>query len=271
MRIVHFSDLHFGVFPSRLLSLPGKCLLGACNHLLRRRWHFAADRLSYLAARLPDLSPDLVICSGDLATIGIPEEFSLVRGWLKPILDWAGERFLFVPGNHDAYTQHQFAQEALAETFHELNQGRWQLPQLPVAIECQQTKIVLLDGTKPAPFWLSTGELSQAAGARLQEMLPEKRSAEERHLAVCHFPAFNQQGKPLGWRRRMQGAEILGRLLGENRLDALLCGHIHKPFTLRTSEKSLQICAGSLTLNKSFAIIDLLPGQEEIVCQHHSW
>lgn len=268
MRIVHFSDLHLGVFPPAILTLPGKCILGAANYWLRRRRHFQADLTARLAEQLPALAPDLVICTGDLATIGIPEEFALARKQLQPILDWAGERFVFVPGNHDAYVQDRLCQEALAETFHQLNSGRWQLSELPAILPCDDLRLLLINGARPVYPWLSCGSLSETVLARIDALLQEPRRPDETRLAVCHFPVFTQNGGTPGWRRGLQGGEDIRWLLRQHRLDALLCGHIHHPFIVALSNGALQVCAGSLTLNKTFALLDWRPDAPRLRCQH---
>ncbi len=268
MRIVHFSDPHFGVFPPDILSRPGKCLLGAANYWLRRRRHFQADMAARLAKQLPALAPDLVVCTGDLATVGIPEEFTLARKQLQPILDWAGERFVFVPGNHDAYVRDRLCQEALAETFQALNRGRWQLDQLPAVLFHDHVRLILIHAARPVPFWLSCGSLSENSLARLDALLQEPRRHAETRLAICHFPVFTRTGGTPGWRRGLQGGEGIRWHLLHNRLDALLCGHIHHPFVFTCPSQALQVCAGSLTLNGAFALIDVHTDSPIPRCQH---
>ena len=268
MRIVHFSDLHLGVFPPAILTLPGKCLLGAANYWLRRRRHFRVDLTARLAEQLPALAPDLVICTGDLATIGIPAEFALAQKLLQPILDWAGERFVFVPGNHDAYVQNHLCREALEQTFFQLNRGRWQLSELPAILPHGDAVLLLINGARPVCPWLSCGSLSETALARLDALLPEPRHPTETRLAVCHFPVFTPNGGTPGWRRGLHGGDGIRRLLRQHRLDALLCGHIHRQFIVALPNGAMQVCAGSLTLNTTFAVLDWSPDRPHLRCQH---
>ena len=148
--------------------------------------------ITRLAERLPALAPDLIICTGDLVNISIPEEFALAQKLLQPILDWAGERFLYVPGNHDAYVDDPRCREALEQTFFQLNSGRWQLSELPTTLQYDDIILLLINGTQPASFWLSNGILSEAEQARIDALMQEPCRPNEICPAVCHFRYWRQ-------------------------------------------------------------------------------
>ncbi|MGI6354196.1 MAG: metallophosphoesterase family protein [Lentisphaeria bacterium] len=266
MRIVHFSDLHLGVFPPSFSNLPAKCILGAANYWLRRRRHFWAEMITRLAERLPALAPDLIICTGDLVNISIPEEFALAQKLLQPILDWAGERFLYVPGNHDAYVDDPRCREALEQTFFQLNSGRWQLSELPTTLQYDDIILLLINGAQPASFWLSNGILSEAEQARIDALMQEPCRPNEICLAVCHFPVLAPSGNALGlgWLRGLDGSECIRKYMQQREIDALLCGHMHRPFTVINRSGAIQICPGSLTLNATFAMVDCVQGEPRL-------
>ncbi len=266
MRIVHFSDLHLGVFPPAIFSLPAKCLLGAANYWLRRRRHFRAEMITRLTEQLPALAPDLVICTGDLVNISIPEEFALARKLLQPILDWAGERFVYVPGNHDAYVDDPRCREALEQTFFHLNSGRRQLSELPTTLQYDDITLLLINGAQPASFWLSNGSLSETDQARIDTLLQEPRSSNETRLAVCHFPVLSSNGGTLGlgWLRGLRGGDCIRRHIQQGKIDALLCGHIHHSFTVTKPNGAIQVCPGSLTLKATFAVLDYAPDKPRL-------
>ncbi|HQC51705.1 MAG TPA: metallophosphoesterase [Lentisphaeria bacterium] len=266
MRIVHFSDLHLGVFPPAIFSLPAKCFLGAANYWLHRRRHFRPEMIARLAERLPALAPDLVICTGDLVNISIPEEFALARKQLQPILDWAGERFVYVPGNHDAYVDDPRCQEALEQTFFQLNSGRWQLSELPAILRHGDVVLLLINGARPASFWLSNGSLNETDQARINALLQEPRRPNEIRLGVCHFPVLSSNGNSLGlgWLRGLDGGDSIRRHLQQREIDVLLCGHIHYPFTVTKPNGAIQICPGSLTMKATFAVIDRVPDEPRL-------
>ena len=117
MRIVHFSDIHIGCWPRSPKAFLDKRILGALNHALRRRQRFRADRLERALIRVRRLSPDWIFCTGDITTIGTPEEFAAACEALKPFIDTVGGRFVYIPGNHDAYVRDAACRAALAEAF----------------------------------------------------------------------------------------------------------------------------------------------------------
>jgi len=265
MRIVHFSDIHAGLFPHNAAALTDKRLLGALNYLLRRRHACRPERLERLAARFEQLRPDWVVCSGDLSSIGSPEEFALACEWLQPIREWAGDRFIYVPGNHDAYVGDKASNHALATTFHELNHHRWQLTDLPLAMTSKNAQLVMIPGAVPVGMLRSSGRLSDGACSRLATILAEPRPTDSIRIGISHFPPCQASGRPLGPQRALAGADTLMAHLSAGRLDVLLCGHIHTPYAYTLPNHAAVLCAGSLTLTGSFLVLDYEPGQ------HWSW
>jgi 3',5'-cyclic-AMP phosphodiesterase len=74
-RIAHLSDLHCG---------------GP---------YFEPGLLERAISEINDLHPDIVICSGDLTTLGFKHEYEVARQYLDQI---ACESLVVVPGNHDS-------------------------------------------------------------------------------------------------------------------------------------------------------------------------
>ena len=74
-RIAHISDLH-------------------CGEL-----HFEPSLLDRAIAEINELRPDIVICSGDLTTLGFKHEYQLARQYMDKI---ECESLVVIPGNHDS-------------------------------------------------------------------------------------------------------------------------------------------------------------------------
>lgn len=266
MRIVHFSDIHAGLFPRKAAAFIDKRFLGALNYRLRRRHACRPERIQHLAARLEQLAPDWVVCSGDISSIGSPEEFALACDWLRPIREVTADHFIFVPGNHDAYVHDQASRQALATTFHELNNRRWQLTDLPLAMSNKDARLIMIPGAVPVGIFQSSGRLSPDDCIRLTAILGEPRSdADTIRIGIGHFPPCLADGRPLGTRRALDGADAILAQLAAGRLDVLLCGHIHEPFAYELPNRTAVLCAGSLTLTGSFVVLDYKLGQ------HWSW
>ncbi|MFN8223945.1 MAG: metallophosphoesterase [Gaiellales bacterium] len=75
LRIAHLSDLHCG----------GQ--------------YFEPTLLERAIVEINDLKPDIVICTGDLTTLGFRHEYQLAREFIDGL---ECESFVVVPGNHDS-------------------------------------------------------------------------------------------------------------------------------------------------------------------------
>ena len=60
---------------------------------------FVPNLMERAVAEINDLSPDLVICSGDLTTFGFKHEYAMARGYLDQL---ECDAFVVIPGNHDS-------------------------------------------------------------------------------------------------------------------------------------------------------------------------
>lgn len=257
-RIVHFSDIHAGIF-SWGNGLFDKRLLGKINQYLRRKRFFNAEYLQKAAKLFKQIQADFFVCTGDLTSVGSPEEFSLAEELLHPILEIAGDNFLYVPGNHDAYCHDEKCKLALQETFYRLNRGRFQLSELPVSFYDEEVEFVLCNAAMPKAFFSSNGEIGQEAWKELKDMLMQKKETAFRIL-LQHFPYLDRNGKRLSWRRRLKRDKELLQLHKDNFFDHLLCGHIHQAFTLQLPSKKYAqaiCCAGSISLYGDFLVVDL--------------
>jgi 3',5'-cyclic AMP phosphodiesterase CpdA len=260
MRIVHMSDLHVGRLPRSPAALFDKRLLGAANHLLRRARHFRLEYLRRACDEIERLKPELIICTGDITCIGSPEEYAAAGALLHPLCTDPARRFLFMPGNHDAYVRAAPCRAALESAFLSLNNRRWQLAELPLEWQVSGLRLLLLNGSLPVSCLLSSGALSAATLDWLERRLALPRAEGECRVAVCHFPLRDASGKALGRRRRLDGAEVVWQHLQEGRLDLVLSGHIHAPFARWDGAGRGEVCAGSLTLSGGFSVLDWTPG-----------
>ncbi|MBP1583505.1 MAG: metallophosphoesterase [Victivallales bacterium] len=256
MRLLHFSDIHCGIFPSLQDARFDKRWLGGLNHWLRRRAFQDWSTLPRLAEHIQATKPDLVICSGDLTSIGTPEEFALARNCLKPILEASAGHFLYVPGNHDCYLADAACQQALSETYAALN-GAWnQLDELPGLHRFGDIEIVCLQQCQPRPWYSSSGLMDEEQWQALRQMLDTPVQGIAR-LGLGHFPFRGAHGNPLGAQREFAGWGQLLECLRWGGVAAWLCGHIHRGFC-RTEPEGVQVfCAGSLTLHRQWIEIDI--------------
>jgi 3',5'-cyclic AMP phosphodiesterase CpdA len=260
MRIVHMSDFHVARIPRSPGALVDKRVLGTLNYFLRRARLFRPEYWDRARERIARLKPEMVLYTGDLTCVGSPEEHRAGMAMLEPLRQQYGDRFLYLPGNHDAYVRARDCRAALEQTFRHLNGGRWQLSDLPLEWRLSGLSFLVLDAARPMACLFSTGAVPPAAQAWLDRRVSAPRAEGECRVLVCHFPLRGEDGRPLPRHRRLQGADALYEHLCQGRLDLALSGHVHKPFARWRADGRGEVCAGSLTLGGCFSVLDWLPG-----------
>jgi 3',5'-cyclic AMP phosphodiesterase CpdA len=234
-----------------------KRALGLTNYFLHRRLGLDASLLEPALSLIRTLAPDWVVCTGDITSVGSPEEFAAAREALAPLTGGElGKRLIFVPGNHDAYVRNRACCAALERSFSEWNAARWSLADLPQRLSASRLSLWVVDECCCTNWFLSSGRVSNASAARLDEWLAAPRAAGEKRVLVGHFPLRDQAGRPLGRRRRLVGAEPLAAALRDGRLDVSLCGHEHRPFVRREASGAMEICAGALLVAATLNVVD---------------
>jgi len=258
MRLVHFSDVHVGGLTADLTACLDKRLAGLLNFMVRRRGRLHPDYVARALHRIRSLAPDLVVITGDLTTIGSPEEFAAVLELLAPLLN-SRQELLYLPGNHDLYVPRRPCRAALEDAFHRLNRGRWRLEEMPVRFPLGPLTLLAANECRPTTPWQSCGYLTPAAAGQLLAWLDAPRHDGEKRLLIGHFPLRDGTGRRLGWRRRLHGADPLAAALGDGRLDVALCGHIHTPFRRDEANGAMELCAGALTWHGLLNVVDYSP------------
>ncbi len=257
MRIVHFSDIHFGLWPERFIqALFDKRILGLLNYGLRRRRQAHRYSLKLALQRIIELQPRLVVCTGDVTSISSEREFAKASKALAPLLDSSDFDFIYLPGNHDHYVKDQHCQKAFRRAFEELNSGRWKLTDLPAIYDGGSYQMAVCDECRPTNIFLSSGYLDPALERYLKQWL-ENPSPGVKRILAGHYPTRDGGGRPLSRRRRLNNAEVIRQALKSGHLDAYLCGHIHQPFLHREESGGLEVCAGALTWNGMINVLDL--------------
>ncbi len=252
MKIVHFSDPHAGGWPQSGSAFFDKRIIGAFNYNLRRKAHFKIDRLKTAVEKSLLLNPQVVAITGDITSVSEPWEFELACQILKPLVD-SDIKLIYIPGNHDAYVKNRKCKEALEKAFHYLNQGRYELSDLPRSEKCKNVNLVLLNEAIPTSPVFSCGQLCEDSAKQLNAPLEEG----EIRIAVGHFPALDSNKDEISFRRKLYGNEALKKALNDGKVHASLCGHIHKPFINQYGKNSFEICAGSITANGHINVLEI--------------
>jgi 3',5'-cyclic AMP phosphodiesterase CpdA len=175
----------------------------------------APARVEKLALDVRAAAPDAVLVSGDLTKRARIEEFAAAFGFLRAL----GPPLLVVPGNHDIPHADLIARFLSPR-------DRWDAATeeaMPLALP--GVTIVPLDTVARAQWHLdwSAGSIGSRRRARLARQLA---TAEGRRLVLAHHPL--RHAAWAGHRRPPRGAAETIATLERTRVEALLCGHLHR-------------------------------------------
>lgn len=199
-RIALLADLHFGSVPAELADL--------------------------LARDLNQIAPDVIIVAGDLTMRSTRREFADARSWLERL----EAPLLLLPGNHDLPVWSIF--ERFTNPFARYSRTAGKL--MPV-FENDDTFILGLNTTaswQPHLNW-------QEGVARRHDVLAARKLLSEAPLqkariVATHHPLLPIEGFPRAKpvRRALQAVSMLT----EQKVDMLVCGHIHQTYAVPVAQ-----------------------------------
>lgn len=175
-----------------------------------------------------DVRPDLVLITGDLVDEGQPAEYEMVRESLAalPI------PYLVIPGNHD----HR-------ENFRSAFSDHPYLPAhgpLRYCVDDYPVRIIGLDSTIPGKHH---GHIDQAGLDWLADTLA--RNTVKPTLLMLHHPPLVSGIPYLDEYRYFDESSLRGVVARFDNIEAVLCGHVHRPTMKRWAGTLL--CAGPST------------------------
>jgi 3',5'-cyclic AMP phosphodiesterase CpdA len=278
MRILHFSDVHL---PARLLSIPfkdwmGKRMIGGANLFLGRARKFAdgQKKLVALDRFRRELEVDLVICTGDYTSLGTRAELRDARKAVEPLMQ-APLGYVNLPGNHDIYVFDVLRQKRWDESFGDtldtdlphylVDGGPWPF----VRLVGDEVAVVGVNSARPNPQpWRSSGKIPQRQLEALERVLADGVLLGRFVFVITHYAPRAEDGAP---DRRLHGlvnADEFLAVCSDLSRGAILCGHIHRRYTVRTEGVKPPIfCAGSVTKagDEAFWLFDVDGGQARAI------
>ena len=227
MRLIHISDPHL----TDLAKVPGwkirgKRLFGYLSWRRRRHRHLRSN-LDALCKAFLRLKPDLIIVTGDLVHIGLPEELAEAKDWLRELRSSA--QILVTPGNHDLYGRNSWSacESHWADYLHlaptaagEGGEPPWRAG-FPSRLRFADIHVYGLNSGLPTPTGYAAGELGEPQRRRLADLLAAAPASALNILALHHPPLPGVMGR----RRALRDADSLQSLLGG--IDMVLHGHGH--------------------------------------------
>jgi 3',5'-cyclic AMP phosphodiesterase CpdA len=218
--LAHLSDPHLGPLPKPgWRDLIGKRITGYVNWRRKRRFVHDMNVLARIVADMQAQAPSHIAVTGDIANIGLPEEFPPGRAWLESLGKPAD--VTFVPGNHDIYVReaapyverlfgpHMCDDEGLAGFPFVRRRG-------PVAL------IALSSGVPTAPF-LATGWLGAKQLAELVLVLNQLKKENLFRVVLIHHPPKTDAAR----HKQLLDAQLFRQLIAAYGADLILHGHDH--------------------------------------------
>jgi 3',5'-cyclic AMP phosphodiesterase CpdA len=177
-----------------------------------------------------DRRPDLVVLSGDLVDRGQADEYAMVRELLAGLaIPW-----LVMPCNHDEREQFR---AAFADQRYLPANGP-----LHYVVDDYPVRIVALDSCPPGRH---DGEIDAAGLNWLQATLAAEPVKPT--LVLLHHPPF-VSGIPYMDPYRYVDAEPLAAVIrGFSTIEAVLCGHVHRPMAKRWAGTVVLACPSTAT------------------------
>jgi 3',5'-cyclic AMP phosphodiesterase CpdA len=220
--LAHLSDPHLNPLPKvRLRDLMGKRATGYANWL-RSRWR--VHDMGLLARIIDDMqaqAPAHVACTGDVAHIGLPDEF----GQACAFLDRLGprDRVSFVPGNHDAYVHGSL--NALATTLRpwcRSDEGAEGYPWLKVR---DGVALVGLSSAVPTGPFMAWGRAGAAQLEKAEVLLHYAAGCGLKRVVLIHHPPHRGGAKG---GRELKDAEAFEAMIARAGADLVIHGHNHR-------------------------------------------
>ena len=217
--LAHLSDPHLAPLPApRPSELIGKRLTGYINWQRRRRFIHDADVLAKIVADLQAQKPDHVACTGDLANIALPEEFTRGRQWLESL--GTPENVSLVPGNHDAYVRGALVDASHAWAPYMFGDAAASFPYLrrrgPLAL-------IGLSSAAPTGWGMASGRLGGTQLSALARMLEALQRENLFRVVLIHHPPVSQAK----WHKLLRDARALMHVIAAHGAELLLHGHDH--------------------------------------------
>lgn len=254
MKILHFSDIHAGSWPSSFFAHFDKRLLGGMNYTFRRSKHIKWERMEMLYKYIEREKPDIVVSTGDFTSISDPKEFAQAKEAIQPLVESKDYDFVTVPGNHDYYSHDKVSVKAREEFFKYANKDRFALGSYPHVFKFEGVNFLLLDQSRPNSMKESSGSFDLETAQKVEKILEDLK--DEKVILLGHYPLAGKLNESFQQRRSLDNSHILKEHLEAGRIDLAFCGHVHTAFKREEPCGSMEICAGSLTIGGKISKVE---------------
>lgn len=227
-QFAQLSDPHLTSLANvRLADLLNKRALGYLSWRRKRRHEHRREVLDALQRDLRREPVELLLITGDLTHIGLPEEFEEARAWLRQM----GEpgQIALVPGNHDACveapwdTTYALWREYMAS---DTGSGAAGPPAAFPSLRVRgEIAFIGLSTAVPTAPLLATGTAGREQLERLAVLLRDTAKRSLFRVIYLHHCPLARHEK---WRKRLTDAPALEAILKEHGAELIVHGHGHR-------------------------------------------
>lgn len=223
LTLAHFSDVHLDPFPGFTPRYwNAKRALGFLNwHRARKNVHRreTADRL---IADAVSLRADHIVITGDLITLGLPQEYERALTWLQTV--GPPHRVTVVPGNHDIYSK--LHGDAGIARWAAYMGGDAETHAFPFVRRIGPVALIGLNSAVETPPFVASGRLGPEQIDIASDLLQRLGDEGVARVVLIHHPPLPGLAPS---RRALRDAAHLARMLARSGAELVLYGHNHRP------------------------------------------
>lgn len=223
LTIAHISDLHLPLETIQFskLSLCNKRFLSFLSWK-RRRFGLQKKNLDLVIQDIHAHNPDLVLISGDLTNLALPEEFKQAAEWLHQL---PFQKIRIVPGNHDCLVQTQWHDTHAYWTSWTKAYGK---DDYPTITKTDTTAIIGISTSVPTAPFFASGYIDPDQLERVKEALRKAKEDKLFRIVMLHHPPVSTM---MHERKALRNRKQLKEVFDEVGVEMILYGHIHKTIT----------------------------------------
>lgn len=245
--IAHISDIHLPLesiqFPK--LSLVNKRFLSFLSWK-KRRLSLQKKRLDIIIDDISRESPDLLLISGDLTNLALPEEFKQAADWLHHL---PFKNINIIPGNHDALVKTQWHN---SYAFWSPWSQAYNHDDYPIIARYGSIAVIGINTAVPTPPFFANGQVGNYQLNQIRYALQRLKKDNLFRIVILHHPPVSgivSERKALKDRKKLQ------KILYEEGVEIILFGHVHRTITrkfLNTNIPMLGIASASSNSSRPY-------------------
>lgn len=223
LTIAHISDLHLPLETIHFskLSLCNKRFLSFLSWK-KRRLSLQKKNLDRVIHDINAHHPDLVLISGDLTNLALPEEFKQAAEWLHQL---PFPNIRVVPGNHDCLVQTQWHN---THAYWTPWTKAYSKDDYPTITKTDTTAIIGISTSVPTAPFFASGYINKEQLEHIKETLRKAKEEKLFRIVMLHHPPVS---KLMHERKALRNRKALQEIFDEVGVEMILYGHTHKTIT----------------------------------------